>query len=60
MVAARSFWFSHLTCPHIKFMFYLMPFVSISHSQSYCKLTVFGDNVHNDETHQFSCKLDFL
>lgn len=36
-----------------------MAFISISHSQSYYNLNVFGHNVHSDEIHQYSYKLDF-
>lgn len=54
----RSFSLSELTCPRLKIVFYLTAFISISHSQSYCKLNVFGHNVYSDEIHQYSCKLD--
>lgn len=47
------------TCSHLKFIFYLMVFDSVSHAQSYCKLNVFGHN-DKDEIYQFLVKWTFL
>lgn len=35
VIAMRSLWLSELTCSHLKIIFYLVAFISISHSQSY-------------------------
>lgn len=57
IVAARSF---QLSWSHLEFIFYLMAFNSISHSQSYYKLNGFGHNDDKDKIHQFSCKVDIF